>query len=252
VLDHPRFWPSAHAEIELDEGTVGSIRAAAGRLREGMPFQYAVGSAAFRNLTLRVDQRVLIPRPETELIVDIVLGLADGGGTVADVGTGSGAIALALASEGRFEKVIATDVSEAALDLARANLSAIPAERRALVEFRSGDLLAPLHGERLRAIVSNPPYIAEAEGGDLPAGVREWEPHLALFSADDGMAAIRAIVRNAPAVLAGGGVLVVEVDSRRAAAARDGAATDTRWRDVEIRMDLTGRERFLVAKRMEW
>ena len=252
VLGKPRFWPTAHPSVTLDAAVIHSIEKAAHRLKRGMPFQYAVGTAAFRHLTLRVDQRVLIPRQETELIVDLTLGLADGGGIVADVGTGSGAIALALASEGRFERVIATDVSEDALAVARSNLEAIPADRRGLVEFRTGDLLAPLRGEGLRAVVSNPPYISPSESGDLPAGVRDWEPHLALFSAEDGMAAIRAIVRDAPLVLASGGVLVLEVDARRAGLARAWAATDTRWRDVDIKLDLTGRERFLVARRQEW
>jgi release factor glutamine methyltransferase len=252
VLGRQRFWPSAHPTVELDDFAMRAIRVAADRLERGMPFQYAVGKAAFRHLTLQVDQRVLIPRPETELLVDIALALAGSGGAVVDVGTGSGAIALALASEGRFDRVIATDVSEDALAVARANLDAIPPDRRALVEFRAGDLLGPVRGERLRAVVSNPPYISKAEAGDLPAGVRDWEPHVALFSDDDGMAAIHAILRDAPPVLEGGGVLVLEIDSGRAAIARDHAATDARWRDVDLRTDLTGRERFLVARRQEW
>jgi release factor glutamine methyltransferase len=252
VLERPRFWPSAHPSIELDDSALGAIRVAADRLGRGMPFQYAVGRAAFRHLTLRVDQRVLIPRPETELLVDLALALAGTGGTVVDVGTGSGAIALALASEGRFDRVIAVDISEDALAVARTNLEVIPPDRRSLVEFRAGDLLGPVRGERLRAVVSNPPYISNAEASDLPPGVRDWEPHLALFSADDGMAAIHAILRDAPLVLEGGGVMVLEIDSGRAAIARDRAATDARWRDVDLRADLTGRERFLVARRQEW
>jgi release factor glutamine methyltransferase len=251
VMGRPRFWPSAYPSLELDDSAVGAIRGAADRLERGMPFQYAVGKAAFRHLTLRVDPRVLIPRPETELLIDLTLALAGAGGAVADIGTGSGAIALALASEGRFDRVIATDVSEDALAVARANLDVIPPERRAMVEFRVGDLLAPVRGESLRAVVSNPPYISKAEKGDLPAGVRDWEPHLALFSDDDGMAAIHAILRDAPLVLEGGGVLVLEIDSGRAAIARDRAATDARWRDVDLRTDLTGRDRFLVARRQE-
>jgi release factor glutamine methyltransferase len=252
VLDRPRFWPSAHRTLELDDPAIGAIREAAARLKRGMPFEYAVGKAAFRHLTLHVDQRVLIPRPETELIVDLVLAVANGPGSVADIGTGSGAIALALAAEGRFDRVIGTDASEDALTVARANLWAIPPERQPVVDFRSGDLLAPVRAERLRAVVSNPPYISRAEGGDLPAAVRDWEPHLALFSDDDGMAAVRAIIRDAPMVLESGGWLVLEIDARRAALVRECATTDARWSDVELRMDLTGRERFLVARRQEW
>ena len=251
MLDKPRFWPSAHPLLDLHEHTCAEIREAAVRLKLGMPFQYAVGTAAFRHLTLAVDRRTMIPRPETEIIVDLVLGLADGGGRVADIGTGSGAIALALASEGRFDRVIATDVSEDALAVARVNLGTLSASCRDIVDFRQGDLLTPVQGERLRAVVSNPPYISCAEAGELPAAVRDWEPHVALFSGDDGMAAIRALVAGAPLVLEGGGVLVLEIDSGRASLARDAAAADARWRDVEIRMDLTGRERFLVARRQE-
>jgi release factor glutamine methyltransferase len=251
VLDKPRFWPTANQSLELTDETSETIRQAAANMARGMPIQYAVGRAAFRHLDLRVDQRVLIPRPETEMLVELVLGLAGQGGTAADIGTGSGAIALALASEGRFDRVIATDVSDDALTVARGNLAAIAIEKRPLVEFRLGNLLAPLAGVPLRAIVSNPPYISPSERGDLPAGVRDWEPALALFSGDDGMAAIREIVRDAPALLEPGGLLAVEIDSRRAVAARDCAETDSRLRDVEIRTDLTGRERFLVARRKE-
>ncbi|MFI5244381.1 MAG: peptide chain release factor N(5)-glutamine methyltransferase [Gemmatimonadales bacterium] len=249
VLDKPKFWPSANPSLKLDDGTTAAIRAAAARLRSGMPFEYAVGKATFRHLTLRVDRRVLIPRAETELIVDLVLALTQSGGRVADIGTGSGAIALALAAEGRFERIFATDASADALAVARDNLDSIPPNRRGVIELREGDVLDPVRGERLRAVVSNPPYISPAEAGDLPPGVRDWEPPFALFSEEDGMAAIRAIVRDAPLVLEPGGVLVLEIDTRRAALARDCAATDTRLCDVELRLDLTGRERFLVARR---
>jgi release factor glutamine methyltransferase len=251
MLDKPRFWPTANQTLDLDEPTAKAIQAAGANMVRGMPMQYAVGRAAFRHLDLRVDPRVLIPRPETEMLVELVLGLAGQGGTAADIGTGSGAIALALAGEGRFERVIATDISEDALEVARGNLTAIPPERRGLVDFRRGNLLEPLAGLAVRAIVSNPPYISPAEEGDLPAGVRDWEPPLALFSGEDGMAAIRGIVLGAAALLEPGGLLAVEIDSRRAAAARECAETDSRFRDVEIRTDLTGRERFLVARRKE-
>jgi release factor glutamine methyltransferase len=251
VLDRPRFWPTANQTLDLDERTTDAIRTAGAKMVRGMPIQYAVGKAAFRHLTLQVDQRVLIPRPETEMLAELIIGLGFQGGTVVDVGTGSGAIALSLAAEARFDRVIATDVSEGALEVARANLRAIPAEKRGLVDFRLGNLLEPVAGESVRAIVSNPPYISSLEEGELPAGVRDWEPPLALFAGEDGMAAIREIVREAAALLEPGGVLAVEVDSRRAGLARECVETDARYRDVEIRTDLTGRERFLVARRKE-
>ena len=252
VLDKPKFWPTANQALELDSRAVAAIQAAGAKLVRGMPLQYAVGHTAFRHLELNVDPRVLIPRPEAEMLVELVLGLStQSGGTAADIGTGSGAIALAVASEGRFDRVIATDISAEALDVARSNLAAIPLEKQALVEFRQGSLLAPLAGERLRAIISNPPYISPAESDELPALVRDWEPALALFSEDDGMAAIREIVRDAAELMEPGGLLAMEIDARRAGRARTCAETDTRYRDVEIRTDLTGRERFLVARRKE-
>src|SRR5471032_1399129 len=217
MLDKPKFWPTANQNLELDANTAAAMLAAGAKMARGMPMQYAVGRAAFRHLDLNVDQRVLIPRPETEMLVELVLGLCGQGGTAADIGTGSGAIALSLAAEGKFDRVIATDLSEDALVVARGNLAAIPAEKRALIEFRQGNLLEPLAGDLLRAIVSNPPYISPSEKSDLPAGVRDWEPPLALFSEEDGMAAIRGIVREAAVLLEPGGLLAVEIDSRRAA-----------------------------------
>ncbi len=250
VLRKPRLWPGANPTVVVAPAKVNEILAAAARLEQGMPMQYAVGTSDFRHLTLLVDGRVLIPRPETEVLVDIVLAEVAPGGTVADVGTGSGAIAIALATEGRFDRVIATDISSDALDVARANLAALTpgATNRTVVELRQGDLAEALRGERLRALVSNPPYIARVEEGDLPAAVRDWEPPLALFSEEGGMAAIFALVRAAPDVLEPGGLLVLEIDSRRAALARDAANAGGHFRAVGLRLDLTGRERFLVAR----
>jgi release factor glutamine methyltransferase len=249
VLDRPRFWPTAHRDTALDEAQHDAVRTAAAALRGGMPFAYAVGKAAFRHLTLRVDRRVLIPRPETELLVDLALAATGGRGIIADVGTGSGAIALALAAEGAYERVIATDRSESALDVARANLRAIPADRRHVVEFRLGDLVAPLGGEQVAALVSNPPYIATTELQELPLSVANWEPADALLSGQDGMYAIDRLVVEAAHVVAPRGLLLLEVDSRRAQLALRRAETTGRWSDVELRPDLTGRERFLVARR---
>src|SRR5471030_159424 len=134
MLDKPKFWPTANQNVVLDAKTTAAIQSAGANMARGMPMQYAVGRASFRHLDLTVDQRVLIPRPETEMLVELVLGLSGQGGTVADVGTGSGAIALSLAAEGKFDRIIATDLSEDALTVARSNLAAIPAEKRALIE----------------------------------------------------------------------------------------------------------------------
>jgi release factor glutamine methyltransferase len=227
-------------------------RAAARRAR-GAPFAYAVGRAAFRHLTLDVDERVLIPRQETEVLVDEVLrelGDARGeGATAVDVGTGSGAIALALASESRLARVVATDVSLDALAVARANATLLSHALVARVEFRHGSLLAPVRDLRVRAVVSNPPYIAYDEALELPASVRDWEPAIALLSGAEGMACIAALVRDSADVLEPGGLLALEVDSRRASLAAELAASDGRYRDVRVRLDLAGRERFVLAVR---
>lgn len=250
VLDVPRFWPSTNKDARVDATAVDEARKAAAARAKGAPFAYAVGRAAFRHLTLAVDPRVLIPRQETEVLVDLVLEAEHGGqGTVIDVGTGSGAIALALATEGRFERVIGTDVSRDAIDVAERNALFLRDDLVAPVEFRHGSLLAPLGGVQARAVVSNPPYIAFAELDELPASVRDWEPPVALVSADEGLAATRAIIREAAAVLEADGLLALEVDTRRASLVAEAVSTNSFYRDVSVHLDLTGRERFVLARR---
>ena len=180
---------------------VPHVAAATARRVRGEPLAYAVGTAAFRHLTLQVDARVLIPRPETEVVVgEALAATADRpGGIAVDIGTGSGAIALALATEGRFDRVIATDISADALEVARANAAAIGGATP--VEFRMGADLAPIHGVRARVLVSNPPYISFEEAAALPASVRDWEPATALFAADEGMARYAALLAGAADLL---------------------------------------------------
>lgn len=251
--DMPRHWPLLERGTMMSAETWARALAAATRRAHGAPLQYAAGRAAFRHLTLDVDERVLIPRPETEQFVEIVLELTRGerGGTIVDVGTGSGAIAVALASEGEFEQVIATDVSLDALDVARANVRRCASALRAPVTLRHGSLLGPVPERGLRAVVSNPPYIAFDEASSLPAGVRNWEPAVALFSGADGMAVTKRLVREAAAALALGGLLALEVDTRRAGAAAELVASGGEYDDVRVLLDLTGRERFVVARRRE-
>lgn len=252
VLDMPRFWPSMNGGETLGEADLARARTAAARRSAGAPFAYAVGRAAFRHLTLDVDERVLIPRQETETLVDAVLECAGGrGGVAIDVGTGSGAIALALAMEGDFDGVIGTDLSLGALTVARANAARLAPAMKAPLEFRAGSYFAPVRDVRARVIVSNPPYIAHDEAPALPCSVRDWEPVFALFSGAGGMAATAEIIRGAPAVLEGGGLLAIEVDSRRAALAAEIALADGRYSDVTVRLDLTGRERILLARRAQ-
>ena len=252
VLDVPRFWPSMHPDVVMDGDTVAEAQGAARRRAGGAPFAYAVRRAAFRHLTLQVDERVLIPRVETEELVEVALALRCApGGLAIDIGTGSGAIALALAMEGRFDRVIGTDISSDAIAVASANATTLGGVLRAPVEFRIGSLLRPLAGLEARLICANLPYIAFGEALSLPASVRDWEPPLALFSADEGMLAIRALLAGAPAVLERGGHIVLEVDARRASLAAEMAMMNPCYRDIAVRLDLAGRERFVVATRTE-
>lgn len=251
VLDRPRFWPALHAGDTPAPEVVVAIRVAATRRVQGAPFAYAVGRAAFRFLTLEVDERVLIPRPETERLVELVLATpqARRGGIAADIGTGSGAIALALASEGRFERVIATDISGDALAVARENARRLAPSLRAPVEFLAGNALAPLAGRRVDLIVSNPPYIAWPEVAALPRLVRDWEPSQALSCADDGLAVTRQVIDGSAMVLHPGGLLALEVDVRRAPTVASLMAEGGRYTQVTVLNDYTGRERFVMATR---
>ncbi|NUS33742.1 MAG: peptide chain release factor N(5)-glutamine methyltransferase [Gemmatimonadaceae bacterium] len=254
VHDMPRHWPSLARGETMDAEAWRRALAAAARRARGAPLAYAAGQATFRHLTLVVDERVLIPRPETEQLVEMVLRLdapAGAGGTVVDVGTGSGAIALALASEGAFARVIATDVSLDALSVAGANVRRCAGVLRTPVELRHGSLLGPVPEPGLRVVVSNPPYISLDEASTLPPGVRDWEPSVALFSGGAGMATIAALVREAAPALAPGGLLALEVDARRASLAAELAATHGGYDGIRVERDLTGRERFVVARRRE-
>lgn len=251
VLDKPRFWPALHAHDVPSLEEHGLVMTAARRRVQGAPFAYAVGRAAFRFLTLQVDERVLIPRPETEQLVEVVLATRQGraGGIAADIGTGSGAIALALAAEGRFSRVIATDISADALAVAGTNRQLVAPSLRAPVELRAGAGLAPLAGDPVDVLVSNPPYIAFGELADLPPLVRDWEPTQALSCADDGLAVTRELVADAPRVLTPGGLLAFEVDCRRAGAVADMIGASGHFADVTVRRDYTGRDRFVLATR---
>jgi release factor glutamine methyltransferase len=251
VLDVPKFWAAANAVSDASPDVARSVIRAAMKRASGMPLAYAVGRASFRHLTLNVDQRVLIPRVETEVLVERVLERrTPKTRTIADIGTGSGAIALSLAFEDEFERVFATDVSLDAINVVTTNVAAYSEALKSPVEVRNGSLLAPFRGEKLDAIVCNPPYISFAEIEELPADVRDWEPSLALLSAQDGLAATRELVRQAPDVLTRGGFLALEVDTVRAGMVAEMIAVDGRFAEIEVLLDLTGRERFVFARRI--
>jgi release factor glutamine methyltransferase len=232
----------------------------------GEPLQYVLGRWDFRGLDLLVDRRVLVPRPETEIVAQVALEEAVRLGarrgthdpwsagiteyTVADLGTGSGAIALALASELPDAEVWATDVSSDALAVARANLAGI-GSAATRVRLEAGSWFDALPDElrgRLKIVVSNPPYVAETEVPDLPSVVVDWEPRLALVSGPTGLEAIDAIVAEAPAWLdPDGGVLVVELAPHQAVPATE-LARAAGFTDVRVLQDLAERDRVLVAR----
>ena len=239
---------------ELPAGHSEMLAGQLARRLAGEPVQYITGRAAFRHLDLAVDVRVLVPRPETEWLVEAVLGFLAAGDwsarppCVLDLGTGSGCIALAIANEHPGAHVTATDASDGALDVARANAEALGLASR--VSFARGAWFDAVGAdERFDVVVSNPPYISRDEAESLPADVRDWEPSEALFTEDAGLADLREIVEEAPRHLLTGGLLALELAEARAAEVAGWLAGARDWREVELREDLAGRPRVLLARR---
>ena len=219
------------------------------RRERGEPLQYVLGHWAFRRLDLLVDRRVLIPRPETELVAEAAIAELRrlDGRLAVDLGTGSGAIALAIADEVRTVDVWAVDRSADALEVARANLAGL-GRAAGRVRLAEGDWFAGLPGELrglVDVVVSNPPYVRDDD--DLPREVGTWEPVGALRAGPDGLDDLRRIVTEAPAWLAPVGALVVELDPRQASTVVD-LALAVGFREAFTRVDLTGRERMVVAR----
>lgn len=220
----------------------------------GEPLQYVIGSWGFRTLDLMVDRRVLIPRPETEVVAGVALAELDrlaGPGrelTAADLGTGSGAIGLSLAAERTDTRVILTDVSEEALQVARANLAGLGrAATRVTISAGSWfEALAPELTGLLDLIVSNPPYVSPAD--PLPPVVADWEPSGALVAAEDGRAHLRHLLDGAGAWLRPGGAIVLEMAPDQTDWAADIAVANG-FTDVVIEPDLAGRARALRGRR---
>ena len=210
------------------------------------PLAYITGEREFYGRPFKVTRDVLIPRQETEVLVDLVLQAEDGGrGVVVDVGTGSGAIALALATEGTFDAVIATDVSLDALAVAEQNAAFLRDDLRAPVELLHGSLLAPVRNRRARAVVSNPPYVATTMA--VPDEVVRWEPAGALWSGEDGLDDLRLLVAGAGEWLTDDGALVCELSPEQVPTLR--AMAQEHFAEVRVEPDLSGRDRALVARR---
>jgi release factor glutamine methyltransferase len=230
-------------DLEVDPEGAARYQQAIKRRASGEPLSHVTGWTGFRHLLLRSDGRALIPRPETEGLVELLLQRARSG-RVVDAGTGGGCIALSLAVEGGYTEVVGIDRSAAALGLAGENRDLVGAR----VELVQGDLCAPLRAGAFDALISNPPYLTAAEYAGLDPSVREWEPAIALESGEDGLEATARLLDQGRDVLRAGGWLALEVDCARASSAAH-LASALGWEDVGIHLDLFGRERYLLARR---
>ena len=241
----PRTWLFVHAGDPVPAAVAERFEALVARRQAGEPVAYLTGTQGFWTLELEVSPATLIPRPETELLVELALARipVDARAHVADLGTGSGAIALAMAKERPRAAVMATDASSAALEVARRNAAR---NRIATVEFREGDWFAPLAGERFDLIASNPPYIADGDP-HLGEGDLRFEPPTALSSGADGLDAIRRIVGDAPAHLEAGGWLLLEHGWDQGEAVR-ALLQAAGFIDVETVQDLEGRDRVTLGR----
>ena len=249
-----RWWLSDRLDCSLTELPLSSLPTeqevdafldAVNRLRSGEPVQYICGRTPFRGLTLEVTPDVLIPRPETEQLVQLALDhVIQPKNRVLDVGTGSGCIALSLKQERPDLHIEGTDVSDSALQIAKRN-----AETHNLnVPFRQADLLKEEPPHSWDVILSNPPYIGESERGDLPKEVKEFEPQGALFSGEDGLDHIQKLLQQALLVLKPGGRILLETGETQGAElnkiAEELGYAVTHWKD------LAGRERFRLLERV--
>ncbi len=241
ALHSDRTYLYAHPERELREVEwIHYGRYLHERLRH-KPLQYITGKQEFYGRDFRVTADVLIPRPETELLVETALPFARSAGMTVDVGTGSGAIATTLALEGA-RHVVGVDISDAALTVARMNGNALSAR----VEWIQADALSAFADCSVGLIVSNPPYVAEAARATLQPEVRDWEPALALFAEADGLAFYQRLIPESARVLRPGGGLVMELGAGQSHEVAQ--MLDARWSEPRIVKDLAGHDRVLYAE----
>jgi len=260
LLQKKRLQLYLEFERELDEKTLAALREMVKRRVAGEPLQYITGETEFCGLRFLVDKRVLIPRPETELLVEVVIKQLGALGqralptTIVDVGTGSGCIAIALAKKltntggDARATVYALDVSKDALEVARGNATLHQVEK--IVRFLESDLLEKLpSGSPVDVIVSNPPYIADGELAELPKEVRDFEPVRALAAGEDGLKVIRRLVMDARRTLSPSGFLALEIGAGQRSAVEDFLGQQG-YEVVEVAKDLQGHERVVVARPM--
>lgn len=242
AIDMPRSYLYAHPEDEPDAGAVSRFRAGLGRRLQGEPMAYVTGVREFWSMELAVSPATLVPRPETETLVELALRELprDAQRRILDLGTGSGAIALAVAKERPGCTVTATDVSEAALEVARLNARELGL---ANIEFLCGDWLGPLRSRHFDVIVSNPPYVRD---DDEALAALTFEPVRALVAGPDGLSAIRLLSRECPRIAVPGGAFLFEHGADQEAAVAAILAADS-WTDVQCFRDYAGLPRVTRA-----
>ncbi len=249
VLGIGRLQLYLHFDRPLTRDELARFKALLRRRGAREPLQYVLGSAPFRTLHLHIDRGVAIPRPETEYLIDVLARLAGDGRvfeSALDMGTGSGAIALSLAAERLARSVTATDISRDALAAAARNAGEAGLGD---VDFRSGPLLEPVRGRSFDLVLSNPPYLTEAEWRSADPEVREWEPRAAMAAGADGLEVIRGLVAGLDEVLRPGGWAGLEVGSRQAATVAEMLETVPALGAVGVHDDLTGRRRYVFARK---
>jgi release factor glutamine methyltransferase len=249
TLDCDRAYLYAHPEHELTTEEQTRYDEALAQRARGIPAQYITGHQEFWGMDLIVNPAVLIPRPETEHAIETVLQLINGGGAsspgmrIVDVGTGSGCIALALAKELPEAEVHATDISPAALEVARANAARHQLANR--IQFRETNLLHGLEPASFDFVVSNPPYVGESEEDQVQLEVRKFEPRNAVFAGPTGLEVIERLIPQAQVVLKPGGWLIMEISGTIAEAVKRLLA---QWIDVGVTNDLQGIPRVVSAQ----
>jgi release factor glutamine methyltransferase len=255
TLGCDRAYLFAHPERDLISDERLRYDAALAERIRGVPTQYITGHQEFWGMDLMVTPAVLIPRPETEHLIETVIDVAGVGGQeglphtgpirIVDVGTGSGCVALALAKEFPEAEIHATDISAAALEVARGNAARLQLESR--IEFHQGDLLRGLAGE-FDFVVSNPPYVGESEEDEVQLEVRKFEPRIAVFAGPMGVEVIAPLIAQAWTVLRPGGWLMMEVSGTIAGAV---VGLLKEWVDVGTVLDLQGIQRVVQARKRE-
>lgn len=245
VFEKNRVYLYANFEEPVNQGEREVFREYIKRRAAGEPLAYIVGQKEFMSLNFRVSPDVLIPRPDTEIMVETALSLAKEGviKRVCDVGTGSGAIAISLAVYLPDSEIYAVDLSPAALNIARENAG----RHNVTIHFREGDLLSPLEKDvKLDLITANLPYVTLSEIEELETGVKDWEPRMALAATGDGLDIYRRLVPQAYDFLQPGGFMLCEVDPRQVESAR---AIMQGFSEIEIIKDGAGRDRLVKARR---